>query len=151
MAHNTTVLKIFTDKSNLDDFSVYICSVTEKIIDIKNKMLKDIFDSNEFNYLDFENISEKVYKDYGKLFFDKGILLRTIDNYSLQDFTIEGREFSFLCIPTNICEKPKLTRDNYIDSREKVKIESTYKNPNKTLQKNENKFIFNEDDFPPLK
>ena len=43
MAHNTIVLKIFKDKSNLDDFSVYICSMTEKIIDIKNKILKDIF------------------------------------------------------------------------------------------------------------
>ena len=168
MSHNTIVLKIFKDKSNLDDFSVYICSMTEKIIDIKNKILKDIFNSSEFNYLDFENISEKVYKDYGKLFFDKGILPRTIDNYSLQNFTIENRDFSFLCIPTNICgvfrklhqpsvspvaphpeqallganEKLKLIRNNYSDSR---------KNPNKTLQKNENKFIFNEDDFPPLK
>jgi hypothetical protein len=201
MAHNTIVLKIFKDKSNLDDFKIYICSMTEKIIDIKNKILKDIFDLNGFNYLDFENISEKVYKDYGKLFFDKGILPRTIDNYSLQDFTVESRDFSFLCIPTNICEKPKLIRNNYINSAgprracsdadsldlskvigvtkeqmiprgvfrklqtpeaphpgqallgaaEKVKIESTYKNPNKTLQKNENKFIFNEDDFPPLK
>jgi hypothetical protein len=184
MAYNSIVLKIFKDKSNLDDFRVYICSMTEKIIDIKNKILKDIFNSNgiirsfdkfsgsasdqallcpaEYNYLDFENISEKVYKDYGKLFFDKGLLPRTIDNYSLQDFTVEGRDFSFLCIPTNICEKSKLIHNNYSDSagprracsdaermipRKKIKIESTYK----TLQKNENKFIFNEDDFPPLK
>ena len=173
MAHNSIVLKIFKDKSNLDDFRVYICSMTEKIIDIKNKILKDIFNSNEivssfrkssgsaseqallapaeYNYLDFENISEKVYKDYGKLFFDKGLLPRSIDNYSLQDFTVEGRDFSFLYIPTNICEKPKLIHNNYNDLHKKTRIESTYKTSNKTLKKNENKFVFNEDDFPLLK
>lgn len=172
MAHNTIVLKIFKDKSNLDDFRVYICSMTEKIIDIKNKILKDIFNSNgiipsfgkssgsaskqalldptEYNYLDFENISERVYKDYGKLFFDKGHLPRTIDNYSLQDFTIEGREFLFLCIPTIICEKPKLISNNL---RKKAKIESTHRNQKKeySQQKKINNFVFNEDDFPPLK
>ena len=194
MAHNTIVLKIFKDKSNLDDFSVYICSMTEKIIDIKNKILKDIFQRlpvglfpdaepldlmqadgacerlpTQFNYLDFENISERVYKDYGKLFFEKGLLPRTIDNYSLQDFTIEGRDFSFLCIPTIFCEKPKLTRNNYInnDLCKTARIESTYgslsqapsacskstRNHKKEYyqQKKINSFVFNEDDFPPLK
>ena len=118
--------------------------MTEKIIDIKNKILKDNFHTTEFNYLDFENISQKVYKDYGKLFFDKGLLPRTIDNYSLQDFTVEGREFSFLCIPTSVCEKSKLIDTNF---RKKEKKEEIYKTP----QKNENKFVFSEDEFPPLK
>jgi hypothetical protein len=145
------ILKIFKDKSKLDDFKVYICNMNEKIIDIKNKILKDIFNSsdilrekipNEFNYLDFENITEKIYKDYGKLFFDKGLLPRTIDNYRIKDFTIDNREFSFLCIP-NIIENPKLIRNNF---HKKIRKENTYKAPQK-----ENKFVFNEDDFPPLK
>jgi hypothetical protein len=152
MANNTCILKIFKDKSKLDDYKVYICTMTQKIIDIKNKILKDNF-SIEFNYLDFENIGERVYKDYGKLFFDKGLLPRTIDNYILQDFTIEYREFSFLCIPLNICEKPKLMRNNYNNSRKNVKIDSIYKTrKNEDLQQiNTNSFVFNENDFPPLK
>ena len=39
--------------------------------------------------MNITNITEKIYKDYGLLFFDKGLLPETLDNYTLNKFTIE--------------------------------------------------------------
>ena len=72
-----------------------------KIIDIKNIILKELF-NNEYNSLDLENINDRVYKDFGKLFFDKGLLPITIDNYKLGDFTNGDRIFEFIVYPKNI-------------------------------------------------
>lgn len=140
--NKTVSFKIFTinDLNNpieQIESKTFIFNLNEKIIDIKNKILNDIFE-NKFNYLDLENITEKVYKDYGKLFFEKGVLPTTIDNYKLAEFTISDRIFSFVVYPKNIEIKKPEIKKSFIT---------------KYSQENIGKggFIFNEDDFPPLK
>ena len=111
-----------------------------KIIDFKNQLLSKYFPEN--NYLEINNITERVYKDYGMLFFDKGILPETNDNYLLSKFTIPDRSFSFLIYGKNIEKKIS----NQIQNKQYVSF-------NKYKPKDPNEpepFILKEEDFPPL-
>ena len=110
-----------------------------KLIDFKNQLLKKYFPEN--NYLEITNINERVYKDYGLLFFELGLLPSTNDNYLLSKFTIPNRTFSFLI--------------QGINEEKKVFKQPTRINFNKySNQKNEVHqqvgYVFKEEDFPPL-
>lgn len=138
MEPNTVIFKIYKydikgDTSNED----YIFQLNTKLIDIKKEILKKTF-NNKYNYLDLENITEKIYKDFGKLSFEKGQLPNTIDNYRLEQFTIENRTFSFIALPRNMEENKKLKEDS-----------GFLKKIVKKELKNNQLFIY-EDDFPPL-
>jgi hypothetical protein len=138
MDKNTVIFKIYKcdikgELSNED----YIFNLNIKIIDIKKEILKKTF-NNEYNYLDLENVTERVYKDFGKLFFDKGILPSTIDNYKLEEFTNDNRTFSFIALPKNIEINQKLKEDS-----------GFLKKIVKKQLKNNQLFIY-DDDFPPL-
>lgn len=155
--NNTVHFKIFTknnDLQNLLENEVYTFNLNEKVIDVKNKILKNIF-KNEFNYIDFENITERVYKDYGKLFFDKGLLPATIDNYKLSEFTNENRTFLFIAIPKNIQVVSKIIKNTETPILKKYNQQNNRNNQNNQKyndkKENKNEFIFNIDDFPPLK
>jgi len=110
-----------------------------KLIDFKNQLLKKYFPEN--NYLEITNINERVYKDYGLLFFELGLLPSTNDNYLLSKFTIPNRTFSFLI--------------HGINEEKKVFKQPTRINFNKySNQKNEVHqqvgYVYKEEDFPPL-
>lgn len=112
-----------------------------KMIDFKNQLLSKYFPEN--NYLEINNITERVYKDYGMLFFDKGILPNTNDNYMLNKFTIGNRTFSFLINGKTIEKK----------SNENVAKKTPFTNFNKYKPKNPDEpepFILKDEDFPPL-
>lgn len=112
-----------------------------KMIDFKNQLLAKYFPEN--NYLEINNITERVYKDYGMLFFDKGILPNTNDNYMLNKFTIGNRTFSFLINGKTIEKK---SNDNNIKK-------TPFTNFNKYKPKNPDEpepFILKDEDFPPL-
>ncbi len=47
-------------------------------------------------YLEIENITGRVYKDFGKLFFDKGLLPKTIDNFPIKKMSSANREYIFM-------------------------------------------------------
>lgn len=134
MTNKTVSIKIFTDNTDVCK-ETYECKLSEKIIDIKNKILKNLF-NGKFNYLDLENITERVYKDYGKLFFDIGVLPVTIDNYRLSEFTIENRTFLFKAVPSNV-EIKKVVKHNTGILKKIIKGDS-------------NDFVYDKDDFPPL-
>jgi hypothetical protein len=112
-----------------------------KIIDIKNIILKELF-NNEYNSLDFENINERVYKDFGKLFFDKGLLPSTIDNYKLGDFTNGDRIFEFIAYPKNIdvIKKNIVKEDCNSGVLKKIIME----------ERGTKEFVIYDDEFPPL-
>jgi len=142
MEKNTVVFNIYkinTENQKVLDNS-YSFNLNEKIIDIKNKILKDTF-KNEYNYLDLENITSRTYKDYGKLFFDIGVLPSTIDNYKLVEFTNEGREFSFVGLPKNILIEKKVNND----------IEVIKRIIKEDRKKSSNEFVYYDDEFPSLK
>jgi hypothetical protein len=105
-------------------------------------ILNDIFE-NKFNYLNFENITSRVFKDYGKLFFDKGLLPDTNDNYKIEQFTDSGREFLFIAHPVNI--------EKNVKNVNKVGNGGFIKNLIKEERNKNNEFVFYDDDFPPLK
>ena len=110
-----------------------------KMIDFKNQLLAKYFPEN--NYLEINNITERVYKDYGMLFFDKGILPDTNDNYMLNKFTISNRTFSFLINGKTIEKK-----NNNLEKK-------SFINFNKYKPKNPDEpepFILKDEDFPPL-
>lgn len=142
MEKNTVVFNIYkinTENQKVLDNS-YSFNLNEKIIDIKNKILKNTF-KNEYNYLDLENITSRTYKDYGKLFFDIGVLPSTIDNYKLVEFTNEGREFLFIGLPKNILIEKKVNNGNGV-------IKRLIKEDRK---QSSNEFVYYDDEFPSLK
>lgn len=125
-------------------------NIDNKICELREKILHLFFNEKEYNYVNITNITEKIYKDYGLLFFDKGLLPETLDNYTLNKFTIEDRTFDFLvepCSKNNKFEVNKIVQNN--------RSKGIY-NPNRRFnpqyeEKTEQKeFVFNEEDFPPL-
>jgi hypothetical protein len=140
LSKNTVLFKIFILNENNESIEdrEYIFDLTDKIIDIKNKILKESF-KNNYNKLDMNNITDKIYKDYGKLFFDKGFLPLTIDNYKLSEFTNENRTFSFIVKGSNIQFEKKIKKDS--DFIKKLIKEN---------RKKDNEFTVYDEDFPPL-
>lgn len=152
-------VKIYIKNSLNNEQKLFNFTLTEKIVDIKKKVLNEINNDN-YDYIDLENITEKIYKDYGKLFFDKGILPSTNDNYKLGDFTImdEMRVYTFVAYPKKIEKKTIQNKEFTPNQNIMNKNSSIYHkiDPLKYVDKNSNmnmkdKFIFREEDFPPLK
>lgn len=144
---NNIVFKTFIKQNNNNlFFKEYNLSLNLKIIDIKNLIIQNLidnklFDNNKSNYIDLENITNKIYKDFGKLYFDKGILPMTYDNYILSDFTSDNRIFEFIIIPTNIKQNINIQSNKPSGILKKVINEEKNKN---------NDFTLDTDDFPPL-
>ena len=150
MDKNNVLFKIYninneTNNENNNNTKIllkdYNFDLKVKIIDIKNIILKELF-NNEYNSLDFENINERVYKDFGKLFFDKGLLPSTIDNYKLGDFTNGNRVFEFIAYPKNIdvIKKNIVKQDCNSGVLKKIIME----------ERGSKEFFIYDDDFPPL-
>ena len=137
MNKNSVVFKIFKLENNKNILlKDYIFNLNIKIIEIKNIILNDCY-NNDYNSLDLENITVKVYKDFGKLFFEKGLLPISIDNYKLSDFTIENRTFEFVVYGKNV-------QKNIEKNIEKKKS-------NINLLQKKKDFVIIEEDFPVLK
>ena len=144
----------------------FIFLKTYKIIDIKKKILDYYNENNEnnekYNYSELVNITTKIYKVSGKLFFDTGILPSSNDNYKLENFTIvdDNRIYTFNAVLKNIEQKNKELEkesENINNSNNKYK-KNINKYDNKYNKYNENRntfkkeeFVFREEDFPPLK
>ena len=140
--NNSINISIFLlENSNKSLFKEYIFKLDKKIIDLKNTILEDLKKSdknmNDNNYIDLDNITNKVYKDFGKLFFSNGILPFTFDNYKLSEFTIDNRTFHFIAIPKK--------NDNIMQN---TKQSGVLKKAIK--EQFSNNFVFDNDDFPPL-
>jgi len=145
MNKNSVVFKIFKLENNERKFvKDYYFDLNMKIVDIKNNILSDCY-NNDYNGLDLENITVKVYKDFGKLFFEKGLLPISIDNYKLSDFTIENRTFEFVTYGKNVQKKEIEKKKNNINLLQK-NINKEYKNT-----KISKEFVIIEEDFPALK
>ena len=145
MQSDTVLFKIYKEHIF---FKEYVLQLDEKIINIKNMILNDLNqnDSTNFNKLEMNNITERIYKDFGKLFFDKGLVPDTIDNYKLVQLTNGNRTFLFNVIGKNII-------NNIVEKKkdESTVLKRIIKEDRERRQKDNKEFYYSEDDFPPLK
>ena len=134
------IIKIYkySDNNELVFDKDYMFDLNKSILQVKSDILKESFE-NKFNSLDLENITERVYKDFGKLFFDKGLIPQIFEKYKLVEITNGDRTFSFVAKPKNIeIEVKKITETGF--------LKKIIKNNNK----NSGQLFVYEDDFPPL-
>jgi hypothetical protein len=154
MDKNTVIINTYIIGENNENIKdkEYIFKLSDKIIDVKNKILKDTF-KNNYNQLNMVNITEKIYKDYGKLFFDKGLLPSTINNYKLSEFTNEGRTFSFIVIGLTVEKDPNIVLSTCLNTNTKKDTKKSgdfLKKIIKNNRKNNDEFVLYDDEFPPL-
>ncbi len=140
-------IKLFMYNNNDISFCKEITiSLDKTICELKNEILNTL-NLTEFNDVQINNISERVYKDYGLLFFDKGFLPNNIDNFKLERFTLKDRCFSFIINGININKNnslPKIAPKNLFNKYKNNKQEM---NDKSTKQ---GSFNYNEEEFPPL-
>ena len=140
-------IKLFVNIEKKISFQKEITiSLENTINELKNEILNTL-NWNEFNDVEINNITERIYKDYGMMFFDKGFLQKNIDNFKLNKFTIKNRTFSFLVYGV---KKEKINSLPIIMPRNlfnKYKNEQQEYNINNT---NQSSFKYNEEEFPPL-
>lgn len=112
---------IIYEKGNEQDkieFEEFEFPFQMRIYDIRSEIMWRLYVGdrqiqNEKYYLEMVNIGSKVYKDFGKQFFDLGLQPKTIDNSPLSKFTAEERTFEFMVYRV---EKKDLT--DYIPVKE---------------------------------
>lgn len=133
-------INLYIQKNNKNSFIETIeQNLNVKIIDLKKNLLNKYFPEN--NQLTLTNITDRVYKDYGLLFFNLGLLPITNDNYYLNKFTIPDRTFSFLMEGTTI----EIKQNNHLP-----KILNFNKYKEKDLNNQKQEFVLDNNDFPPL-
>jgi hypothetical protein len=148
MSNSVNILVFLSENSDKNLFKEYVFKLDKKIIDVKNSILEDLksksntmnLSKDNYNYIDLDNITEKIYKDFGKLFFSNGVLPIIFDNYKLSEFTIENRTFQFLAIP-------KL---NNVNNKQFSKPSGVLKKVIHEQNNKKNEFVFDNNDFPPL-
>jgi hypothetical protein len=95
------VYKKENDEKDLSTYTTFTFSLDMRVIDMRDEIMWKMYDSckerkeHDEYYLEIENITDRLYKDFGKLFFDFGLLAKTIDNYPLSKMTSDGRVFQF--------------------------------------------------------
>ena len=133
--------KIYIKKNNEECLvETFEQDLNVKITDFKNQLLKKYFPEN--NYLQLTNINERVYKDYGLLFFELGLLPSTNDNYLLSKFTTPNRTFSFLIQGIN--EEKKVFKQPT-----RINLNNKYSNQKNEVQQQVG-YVYKEEDFPSL-
>ena len=124
----------------------YVFDISDKIIDMKNRVLKEN-PKDGFNYIDLEYVSPNINKNYGKLYFDRGNVLRTMDEYRLASFTDGGNTYHFKVHYDTISQEE-------MNTQRPKKLNLGFLNRNDGRQekrvKKEEGFVFNIDEFPPL-
>ncbi len=107
---------IYEKGNELDkiEFETYEFPFDIRIYDLRMEIMWRLFPGDrpyheEKYYLEMEYIGNKVYKDFGKLFFDKGKIPKTNDSFPLSKFTSEERTYEFVVYRVN-----KKDLDDYI-------------------------------------
>lgn len=142
--HFDTYLKGEGEERDPTTIEKFNFDVNTLIIDIRDEMMWKIYrDEKEHNeyYLEIENITPKIYKDFGKLFFNSGLLPKTIDNFPLSKFVAEERTYEFLVYRKRKSEIQDYNH-NVIPSYMKPKTEQQIlEEKNKRLREEEEKKI----------
>ena len=151
---STVEFKLYKKENNTNIYlHTYVFDLNTKIIDIKNTIINDFF-KDQYNYIELTNITERVYKDYGLMFFDKGLIPSINDNYTLEKFTISNRTFSFIVEASNKelisnTNKRKLSSNNQSNNNYSNKYSNRFNNSERT-NNTKTEFFIKDEDFPPL-
>lgn len=147
ISDNHVIFKIFKLNSNKEHefFKDYQFTLNMRICDIREKIANEL-SNDKNNYANLDNITERIYKDFGKLFFEKGLLPMTVDNYKLEQFTNGGRTFTF-CVSLITQPKKDVIKKDVSDQNSTLK--RLIKEERNIKNKDEG-FVFYEDDFPAL-
>jgi hypothetical protein len=138
------MINILTKLDNIE--KIYICELTMSLKTLKKKIVNDMFTTCEkyskFKYLDFNNISDKIYRNFGKVCLLNGPISNIFDNRLLEEFFNENQDIVLEIIPIEEEETPFNT----------LTIKSVQKkNSLGSLTNIINKdFVFRETDFPSL-
>lgn len=135
---------ILMDDSN-NIIKKYLLKNETKMIELKDMIVKEHY--NNLGYVDLDFLLEKTKRTFGKFNLDPGVIPRTFDNRSFENFGLENDSIKFKVSlydknPQQI-KKQKIIKSSdksskYIPPKLKQKINSS------------DKFIYNEDDFPNL-
>jgi hypothetical protein len=122
--------------------------LTTKIIDIKKQIFND-FPRTDFNYIDLEYVSDRVYKEIGKYSFNYGIFPRTMDNTKLSNYTDGNKTYHFFI---NYCNNDVAVNN---ENNRKINLSFIKKDDDEETQQTAtivNLFDSNKYDsnFPPL-
>lgn len=149
LSENNVLFKIYrlNSKQKQEFFKDYYFTLDLNISDIKEKIALDLSDEKN-NYVTLENITERIYKDFGKLFFESGVIPATLDNYRLDQFTNGGRTFSFI-VELSKAPHKKTIRNNGEFNNKNFTIKQLIQEDRK-LKDIDSGFVFYDDDFPTL-
>jgi hypothetical protein len=123
---------------------------------IKKKIVDDILTNNEkysdFKYIEFNNTTPKIYRNFGKICLANGPISGVFDNRFIYEFFNENQEVNFDVTPIEQDENSFDSLSLKSGKREKRssnKLSKIIDNPEaaKTRVK---EFIFNDNEFPPL-
>ena len=156
---NNIRVKVYLSENTSDEnvYKEYLFDLTEKIINIKMKILNDLRNDDklineQINNIDLNNKTERVYKDFGKISLNNGIIPFTMDNYKLSEVTNGNRTFIFVVIQ-KVTEFIKLNEDKptTTDILHKFTKRNNYQIPKQKIKEIKQDFVYNENDFPSLK
>ena len=120
---------------------------THTLLDLKNLIISEF--NLEINYIDLEFLNEIPIRGIGKFNLEKGIILRTFDNYKLESWNLENKEIKCKIIEVSNYKteektvfKKQLTNKIYRPSGKTIKSGESF---------TEDIFDINSDtDFPTL-
>ncbi len=75
--------------------------LTMRVIDVRDEIMWKMYngceerEQQDLYYLEIENHSPKLFKEFGKLFFNFGLIPKTQDNYPLTRITSNGKSYIF--------------------------------------------------------
>lgn len=119
-----------------------------KIIELKKYIIKQHV-NEDCKYIDLENINEKIIKNFGKMYLERGNIPRMFDNFNLSKFMMDDEEMNLKINVINDYEYREGNIQNNLNKENKEVIKKMYVPPSKRgeIPKDFNYF---EEDFPPL-
>ena len=119
-----------------------------KIIELKKYIIKQHV-NEDCKYIDLENINEKIIKNFGKMYLERGNIPRMFDNFNLSKFMMDDEEMNLKIKVINDYEYREGNINNIINRENKEVVKKMYVPPSKRgeIPKDFNYF---EEDFPPL-
>jgi hypothetical protein len=118
-----------------------------KIIELKKYIIKK-YTEDDCKYIDLENINEKVVKNFGKMYLERGNIPRIFDNFNLSKFMMDDGEINLKIKKVDDYEHQD-NASNTVNKQGNQTVKKAYIPPSKR-DEIPKEFNYFEEDFPPL-